>query len=144
MKRISVVLLLIATAVFCLATGAFAASNLTDIKAFLNGEVKFIKDGVKWHPKNDKGNEVLPITYNGTTYLPLRVIADAFDIPVGYDSQTKTILLGEGASDNVTLYAKQMKTEYSASAFFDVIDKKQLVFGGHQYNGAFAVTAEFQ
>lgn len=145
MKRISVVLLLIATAVFCLATGAFAANNLTAIKAFLDGEVNFLKDGENWRPMDVNGNEVLPITYNGTTYLPLRVIADAFKIPVKYDGRTKTILLGdsEGVSEtkNVTLYAKQIKTDYSASAFHDVIDKKQLVFGGHQYNGAFAVTA---
>lgn len=145
MKRISMALLLFVTAVFCLATGAFAASNITTIQAFLDGNVKFVKDGSSWRPTDSKGDEVLPITYNGTTYLPLRVIADAFNIPVKYDGRAKTILLGdsEGVSEtpNVTLYAKQMKTEYSASAFYDVIDKKQLVFGGHQYNGAFAVTA---
>ncbi|MCD9021822.1 stalk domain-containing protein [Cohnella silvisoli] len=145
MRRISMVLLLVVTALFCLATGAYAASKITAIKAFLDGDIKFVKDGVNWQPTDSKGNEVLPITYNGTTYLPLRVIADAFNIPVKYDGRAKTISLGntEGVSDNqnVTLYAKQMKTEYSASAYYDVIDKKQLVFGGHQYNGAFAVTA---
>jgi hypothetical protein len=141
MKRMSVVLLLIVTAVFSLVTGAYAASNLTTIKAFLNGDVKFLKDGVKWRPMDNSGKEVLPITYNGTTYLPLAVFADAFNIPVKYDGPTKTILLGEGASENFTLYNKQVTTEYSASAFFDVIDKKQLIFDGHQYTGAFAVTA---
>lgn len=145
MKRISVMLLLIGTAVFCLVTGAFAASNITAIKAVLDGNVKFVKDGASWRPTDSRGNEVQPITYNGTTYLPLRVIADAFNIPVSYNGKSKTISFGEGAgtseTQNVNLYAKQVKTDYSASAFYDVIDKKQLVFGGHQYNGAFAVTA---
>lgn len=139
MKRISVVLLLLTTAVFCLTTGAFAASKITAIKALLDGEVKFVKDGANWTPVDNKGNGVLPITYNGTTYLPLRVIADAFQIPVKFDAPTKTITLGQ--SEGVTLYAKQIKTEYAASEFHDVIDKKQLIFGGQQYNGAFAVTA---
>jgi hypothetical protein len=106
----------------------------------LNGEVKFLKDGESWRPTDDKSNEVLPITYNNTTYLPLRVIANAFNIPVSYDVASKTILLGE-TNGNTTLYGKQIKTEYSAASFFDVIDKKQLIFGGTQYNGAFAVSA---
>jgi hypothetical protein len=139
MKKMTVIILLIVTALFCLVTGAFAASNLTTIKAYLNGDVKFLKDGENWRPTDNKGNEVLPITYNGATYLPLRVIANAFNIPVGYDDPTKTILLGE--TTGTTLYSKQVKTEYSAANFFDVIDKKQLIFGGKQYNGAFAVSA---
>jgi hypothetical protein len=139
MKKMTVIILLIVTALLCLVTGAFAASNLTSIQAYLNGEVKFLKDGVNWHPTDANGNEVLPITYNCATYLPLRVIANAFNIPVGYDVPSKTITLGEIGP--TTLYSKQMTTEYSAAKFFDVIDKKQLIFGGKQYNGAFALSA---
>jgi hypothetical protein len=140
MKKTSVILLLIITVIFSVTTGAFAASKLTAIKAYLNGEVKFLKDGVNWRPTDEKGNEVLPITYDGKTYLPLRVIANAFNIPVAYDDAKKTIQLGQ-TDGNTTLYGKQIKTGYSASDFFDIIDKKQLIFGGTQYNGAFAVTA---
>jgi hypothetical protein len=140
MKKASVILLLIATAVICLSTGVYAASKLTAIQAYLNGEVSFLKDGVGWRPTDDKGNEVMPITYEGRTYLPLRVIANAFNIPVSYDEAKKTILLGK-TDGLTTLYGKQIKTSYDASEFFDIIDKKQLIFGGIQYNGAFAVTA---
>jgi hypothetical protein len=140
MKKTSVILLLIVTAIFSLTTGAFAASKLTVIKAYLNGEVKFLKDGVNWRPTDEKGNEVLPITYDGKTYLPLRVVANAFNIPVSYDDANKTVQIGL-TDGNTTLYGKQIKTDYSASAFFDIIDKKQLIFGGTQYNGAFAVSA---
>jgi hypothetical protein len=139
MKRVTVIFMLIATALFCLATGAYAASNLTAIKAYLNGDVKFLMDGANWRPTDDKGIEVLPITYDGATYLPLRVFANAFDIPVSYDVASKTILLGESSALN--LNAKQVTTEYTGSEWHDVIDKKQLVFGGHQYNGAFAFAA---
>ncbi|TXK76765.1 hypothetical protein [Paenibacillus sp. N3.4] len=139
MKKTSIILLVILTAVFSLATGAFAASKLTTIQAYLNGEVKFLKDGESWRPTDDKGNEVLPITYDGTTYLPLRVVANVLNIPVSYNDAEKIISLGEGK--NVSLYSKEMKTEYSSAKFFDVIDKKQLIFGGKQYNGAFAFSA---
>jgi hypothetical protein len=140
MKRTSLAILLIATAaISSISTGAFAASNLTTIQAYLNGDVKFLKDGLNWRPTDDNGNEILPITYEGRTYLPLRVIANAFNVPVKYKDQDKTGLLGETAG--VTFYSKQMKTTYSSSKFFDVIDKKQLIFGGHQYNEAFAIAA---
>jgi hypothetical protein len=138
MKKTSVILLLIVTAIFSLTTGVFAAGKLTAIQAFLNGEVKFLKDGVNWRPTDDKGNEVLPITYLGKTYLPLSVIAGAFNIPVSYDGAKKTVIIGQ-TDVQTTLYGKQIKTQYSSSDFFDVIDKKQLIFGGTQYNGAFAV-----
>jgi hypothetical protein len=142
MKKTSVILLLVVTAVFSLTTGAFAASKLTEIKAYLNGEVKFLKDGVNWRPTDDKGNEVLPITYDGKTYLPLRVIATAFNIPVSYDEAKKTILLGQ-TDGLTTLYGKQIKTDHSASAFYDVIDKKQLIFGGIQYNVIYPYTSDY-
>lgn len=141
MKKTSIALLLILTALLSLSTGAFAASNLTAIKAYLSRDIGFVKDGADWRPTDDKGKEVLPIVYNGTTYLPLRVIADAFGIPVSWNSATRTIGLGEG-SDVTTLYSKEVKAEFWSEKSYDVIDKKQLVFGGKQYNGAYAFSAE--
>ncbi|MCJ8011596.1 copper amine oxidase N-terminal domain-containing protein [Paenibacillus sp. KQZ6P-2] len=140
MKKTRVILLLVITAMFSLATGAFAASNLTEIKAYLNAGVKFRLDGKSWRPLDDKGKEVLPITYNGTTYLPLRVIANAFDVPITWEGSTQTIGLRE--SSNLTLYSKEVKVDNWSEKFYDVIDKKQLVFGNHQYEGAYAFTAE--
>ncbi|MBP1989173.1 stalk domain-containing protein [Paenibacillus eucommiae] len=137
MKGSKIVVLLIITALFSTAGGAYAASNLTVIKAYLNGDIKFIKNGTSWRPTDDKGNEVLPITYDGTTYLPLRVFANGFNVPVSYDEKSKTVLLGS-SSKGINLYAEQVKAESNSGKFYDVIDKKQLVFGGKQYNGAYA------
>ena len=140
MKKSRVILLLVITALFSLSTGAFAASNLTEIKAYLNKGIKFRLDGKPWRPLDDNGKEVLPITYNGTTYLPLRVIANAFEIPITWEGTTQTVGLRE--SDNLTLYSKDVKVDNWIEKFFDVIDKKQLVFGEKQYDGAYAFTAE--
>ncbi|GBG06092.1 hypothetical protein PAT3040_00594 [Paenibacillus agaridevorans] len=140
MKKKSVILLLILTAMLSLSTGAFAASNLTEIKAYLNAGIKFRLDGKPWRPLDDKGKEVLPITYKGTTYLPLRVIANAFDIPIRWDGSTQTIGMRE--TSNLTLYSAEVKVDNWSEKFYDVVDKKQLVFGNHQYNGAYAFTAE--
>lgn len=140
MKKTRIVVLLALTALLSLSTGAFAASKLTEIKAYLNGSIKFRLDGQPWRPLDDKGKEVLPITYNGTTYLPLRVISNALDVPVAWDSATQTISIRESA--NLNLYSPKVKTDFWSEKSYDVIDKKQLVFGGKQYNGAFAFAAE--
>ncbi|TCZ75080.1 hypothetical protein E0485_19015 [Paenibacillus albiflavus] len=140
MKKTRVILLLVITALLSLSAGAFAASNLTEIKAYLNSGIKFRLDGKPWSPLDDKGKEVLPISYNDTTYLPLRVIANALDIPITWEGSTQTIGLRE--SSNLTLYSKEVKVDNWSEKFYDVVDKKQLVFGNHQYDGAYAFTAE--
>ncbi|WP_239618388.1 stalk domain-containing protein [Cohnella mopanensis] len=140
MKKTSVILLLVITAMLSLSAGAFAASNLTEIKAYLNSGINFRLDGKPWRPLDDKGKEVLPITYNGTTYLPLRAIANAFNIPITWEGSTQTVGMRE--SSNLTLYSKEVKVDNWSEKFYDVIDKKQLVFGNHQYDGAYAFTAE--
>ena len=140
MKKSRVILLLVVTAMFSLSTGAFAASNLTEIKAYLNAGIQFRLDGKPWRPLDDNGKEVLPITYNGTTYLPLRVVANAFDIPITWEGSTQTVGLRE--SSNLTLYSKEVKVDNWSEKFYDVIDKKQLVFDDRQFDGAYAFTAE--
>ncbi|MCC3375238.1 stalk domain-containing protein [Cohnella sp. REN36] len=140
MKKTRVILLLVITALFSLSTGAFAASNLTEIKAYLNSGIKYRLDGKAWRPLDDNGKEVQAISYNGTTYLPLRAIAKAFDIPITWDAATQTVGLRESA--NLTLYSKEVKVDNWSEKFYDVADKKQLVFGDRQFNGAYAFSAE--
>ena len=67
------------------------------------------------------GMIVYPIIYNGTTYLPIRAIADLMKEPVAFDNQTKVIAIGDGEdstidtsqSDDVTTKtALQILTEF--------------------------------
>ena len=159
MKKTSLSLLVVVTALVSMTTGAYAASNSSQIKALLNGEIKFVKNGSNWEPKSDEGIPILPITYNGTTYLPLRVIANAFDIKVNFDPKAQVIKLdGSDKSDSsntgnntdsgksnenpVNLYSGKIKVNLTSEKYMEVADKKQLVFGGKQYNGAYAFVAE--
>ncbi|MFD3262177.1 stalk domain-containing protein [Paenibacillus lentus] len=94
--------------------GAAASSQLQEIKAFLNGGIKVRVDGDIAQLKDTNGKAVLPITYNGTTYLPVRAVADVLGVPVKYDAQTNEVLLGEQSEGvpikqedyNNTLYSK--------------------------------------
>ena len=59
------------------ATGAFTITALP-INVMVNGEI--------FRPKDAKGNDALVFAYNGTTYAPLRALAEAYGLEVSYDS----------------------------------------------------------
>lgn len=49
--------------------------------------------------KNAKGNNVYPISYNGSTYLPIRAISALFQEGITWDGEKNTIYLGKGDVD---------------------------------------------
>jgi hypothetical protein len=73
--------------------GVYAASGLQEIKAYLNEELKFTLDGADWYPKDENGELLPPITYNGATYLPVRPVATLSGTGVGYDALSNKVAL---------------------------------------------------
>lgn len=57
-------------------------------------DIKILIDGKEFQPTDVNGNTVEPFIYNGTTYLPVRAIANAFDKEVDWEPQTSTVSLG--------------------------------------------------
>ena len=70
-----------------------------------------------------KGNRVYPITYQGSTYLPVRAVAGLAGFEVNWDQATRTVDLGESKGvdlidtykayqldDTVWSWAKQVQT----------------------------------
>ena len=93
-KRVLTSLLILLIA-FTLTLGAAAAANLEAVTAYLNRTLSIEYNGEDIGPMFDVlGEQVYPITYNGTTYLPLRAIAETLDVPVDYDDETRTVSLG--------------------------------------------------
>jgi hypothetical protein len=72
-----------------------SAASLVEITAYLNNEIKIMLNGKLFEPKLADGTKVVPITYNGTTYLPLRAISEAVGLETSWDGGTKTVYLGE-------------------------------------------------
>jgi hypothetical protein len=83
-----------------MAVGAYGATNLETISAYLNKELSIKLDGKTWAAKDDEGNALYPITYNGSTYLPVRAVGEAVGKKVGWDETTQTILLGESVNES--------------------------------------------
>ena len=97
-KKLLTSIIISAIVVVSASAGAFAASNLQAIKANLNLGIKFKVDGKDWTPKDQKGNTQYAITYNGSTYVPLRAAGSALGVEVGWDGANNTVWLGDGAA----------------------------------------------
>lgn len=95
MKKTGILLILLVVAVFSMAVGAYASANLQAISASLNKGLKINLQGAAWTPKDAKGSAIAPITYNSTTYLPLRSVGEALGLEIKFDSKTQTIFLGK-------------------------------------------------
>ena len=73
-----VVALLLALSVTALASDGSFTITIHPIRVMVNGEV--------FQPKDANGKDVMVFTVNGTTYAPLRALAEAYGLEVGYDS----------------------------------------------------------
>ena len=63
---------------------ALAASGAIRIEV---SPISVLVDGEVFQPKDAKDNDVMVFTYNGTTYAPLRALAEAYGLEVGYDGE---------------------------------------------------------
>ena len=70
-----------------LPVSALASDGALSIKAY---PIRILVNGQVFAPKDANGNDALVFTYNGTTYAPLRALAEAYDLEVGYDAKSNT------------------------------------------------------
>lgn len=76
---------------------ATASAVVGDMNATLNyNNIKITLDNQAVTPKDASGNIVEPFAINGTTYLPVRGIADALGLGVEWDQATQTVKLTTG------------------------------------------------
>ncbi|WP_440112854.1 stalk domain-containing protein [Paenibacillus sp. QZ-Y1] len=106
------------------ATGVFAGTQLEKISAYLNHGISFKVDGAAYSPTDGNGQKLAPITYNNSTYLPVRAIADALHVPVSYDGKKGQVIIGDANTTpstltNITYSAAQKEAMQKAFAQFD-------------------------
>ena len=61
------------------AAGGFLTLTVSPIRVMVNGE--------EFHPRDAQGNEVYIFQSQGTTYVPLRALSEAYGLEVGYDAR---------------------------------------------------------
>ena len=77
-----------------LCAGTVFAKNSTEYIEAVYRNIKVCVDGVQMPLKDANGTSVEPFISNGTTYLPVRAVANAFGKAVYWDDETNTIYLG--------------------------------------------------
>lgn len=95
-KRLILVISLLM--VFAFTAGVVANPAVQTITANLAADFKFVVNGESWQPTDADGSNLVPIVYNGRTYLPARAIGEALDVKVDWDDATRTVILGDAAA----------------------------------------------
>lgn len=74
------------------AIGVFAGSNMPEIKAFLDKELKVeVNSNTQLQLKDATGKDISPIFYEGSYYLPARSIAEGLGAEVVWDKENHAI-----------------------------------------------------
>lgn len=81
------------------AVSALASSGIIQITA---SPISVMVNGQVFKPKDANGNDALVFNYNGTTYAPLRALAESYGLTVGYDKDKNmaTVTDDENNSSN--------------------------------------------
>lgn len=77
---------------------AFASNQSIDIPVTFKN-IKIFVDGAELTPRDSYGNVLEPFIYNGSTYLPVRAVAEAVGKEVSYDANTNSVYLGNDVSN---------------------------------------------
>ena len=125
---------LVLAMIMCMAVGAFAATNLQEIKAYLNYDLAIRYDGELQTMYDANGKQVVPISYNGTTYLPIRAVGNMMGIDVLWDGENYQVLLGKTGQaidfiENFTPYAQDSFTDHC-----NYKDSEKITIGKDVYN----------
>lgn len=101
-------------------SGTPAASNATKKIEITYRDIKLLIDGTEIIPTDANGNTVEPFIYDGTTYLPVRAVASALGVEVGWDGDTGTVYLGE--QPKTTYWLLKTETDYNSDDSVNYVD----------------------
>ena len=110
MKKKFIVLLVLAFVLAIVISIPVIAAGLTQtITVFTDMSIKV--DGEVFQPKDANGNDVLIMEYEGTTYAPLRALAEAYGLEVGYDDATRMATVDK-SDDGPVIYITRTGSKY--------------------------------
>ena len=84
----------ILSAILLIGGAVLASDGSKNIDIFFRN-IKIMIDGAEYVPTDANGTVVEPFIYNGTTYLPVRAVANAFGKDVKWDGENATVYLGK-------------------------------------------------
>ncbi|ANF94704.1 hypothetical protein [Paenibacillus bovis] len=85
--------------------GVYAGAKMEKISAFKNYGISIELDGKAYTPVNSNGDKMTAITYEGTTYLPIRAVGETLNSKVLFDVMNNKIMI-QSASGVTTSSSK--------------------------------------
>lgn len=89
------ILFSVLTILFCLKSIVSYAAD-ENVSAIINREISIVYNNELKAFSDVNGIKVDPISYNNTTYLPIRAISALFNTPVKWDGENNKVLIGKG------------------------------------------------
>ncbi|MBE6679034.1 MAG: copper amine oxidase N-terminal domain-containing protein [Ruminococcaceae bacterium] len=115
-KRLQGIIIGVLVCAVLFSVSVLAAGNSKMIEAFYTG-IRLFVDGGEYIPTDANGKVVEPFIYNGTTYLPVRAVANAFGKDVIWDGANQTVYLGKKDQNQPDAYLSNlMYTDYREGA----------------------------
>ena len=92
---------LVVASIAALAVPTLAATGSRTVKVDYS-DIKLVVNGTTVTPMDSNGNVVEPFTIDGTTYLPVRAVANALGMDVSWNGTTKTVTITDTAAATTT------------------------------------------
>lgn len=115
MKRL-LSLILVLMLILSLPLAAGAANTTAEVSLAYRG-IKIVVDGVTMNPVDTEGNSTEPFIYDGTTYLPVRAVAGALGLAVGWDDATSTTTVDYTYDANGNAVQQKITADEGVSVF---------------------------
>ncbi len=108
--------------------------------------IRILVNGETFQPTDVNGNEVMVFTVNGTTYAPLRALAEAYGLEVGYDAANNVATVNSPDCRPVAVPSVPEARDFAA--YWTVEEKPVTNYGDEKiftatYNGGLGM-AEFK
>lgn len=135
----TLVLILAVVMVVGLSSAALAASvTKKQLTAEYSG-IQITLDGQKIEPKDANGTIVEPFIVDGTTYLPVRALSNAFGLDVDWDQATQTVVLTTPEETNTdTGSSTEALTEVEYKAKCQTYTYNEIARNPENYVGTYA------
>ena len=93
MKKSIVCIALALCLVVGMSIGALAATSTEKIEALMNYGIQIKYNGVAQKFTDVNGKQVYPISYKGTTYLPVRAVTEAMGCKVDWNASEHAVYI---------------------------------------------------
>lgn len=141
-KRLQGIIIGVLVCAILFSVSVLAAGNSKMIEAFYTG-IRLFVDGGEYIPTDANGKVVEPFIYNGTTYLPVRAVANAFGKDVIWDGANQTVYLGKKDQNQPDNYLDRLQyvdygERFSNSSFSTITSIED--YNGNVYKGGLLFT----